>query len=351
MDSASILRVIYQDVSKVCVHATSLWARILSIVMLWSDSMRLVVASLLILFAWTNAHSIISSGNHAVPPESGVWWNPNQPGVGYSVDVDRRGNAFIAWHTYRADGTSTFYTLGGKVSRTSESSGASNCDDRSWTQSCGAAKLSWHNTGITAILKSPIYAVENGGCPVCTPRFPVVTQSPLGPAEVRFFGSRNAEIHIQGAVLPIRMQDIATSFGDLTDVKWLVSDRFSAQIVSPYLVVGSFVRTDLNVSGLIYNGYTSPPASAVIYKYQSSGGVVRLPGSQEERVLYVASDESSNRLHVYITKETFNAILGTTRSVVVSGELFRYRDRMIAWLRGVGFPITWEIHFEEQASY
>jgi hypothetical protein len=348
MDSASILRVIHQDVSKVCVHATSLCAKIPIDAIALVTEMRLILVFLLFLAAGWAGAQITSSGNYAVPPESGVWWNPNQPGVGYSVDVDRRGNAFIAWHTYRADGSSTFYTLGGKISRSYAASPDGKCDDRAWTLYCQGARLNWAGAGVTATLKSPIYAVESGGCPVCVPRFPVVTESALGPAEVRFFGSRNAEIRIQGAVLPIRMQDIATPFSELTDVKWVAINRFASQGVSQQIAVGSFVPTNIGINDLIYNNVPVPPSSAVMYKYQLSAGAVQLPfsfGFPAEGVLYVASNESTNRLQVYLVKETFNAILGPNRSVVSYGELFRYRDRMIAWI-SLG-----DIYFEEQASY
>lgn len=48
---------------------------------------------------------------------AGVYWDPEQPGTGYAVDVAADGRTFGAWYGYTAAGRPTFLTVDGYVAR------------------------------------------------------------------------------------------------------------------------------------------------------------------------------------------------------------------------------------------
>ena len=57
------------------------------------------------LFVTASAHAaVFLNATFAAPPEAGQYWNPQEPGNGYGIDIDSNGSVFVQWFTYRTDG-------------------------------------------------------------------------------------------------------------------------------------------------------------------------------------------------------------------------------------------------------
>ena len=65
------------------------------------------------LFLTASAHAAV----FAAPPEAGQYWNPQEPGNGYGIDIDSNGSVFVQWFTYRTDGVPVWYALSGNIER------------------------------------------------------------------------------------------------------------------------------------------------------------------------------------------------------------------------------------------
>lgn len=122
----------------------------------------------------------ISTTAMAVIPESGLWWNPQEPGRGYTIELQDDG-MFVAYYGYQADGSrSAFYTSYGTLnSRTGEMRGT------------------WYTT-------------ENGQCFGCAHRSPRMID--LGEARLVFDSPVTGRIHLPDNIrIPIeRMPLVGT---------------------------------------------------------------------------------------------------------------------------------------------
>ncbi len=278
-----------------------------------------------------------------VLPESGTWWNPAEPGSGFGIDVDRRGNVFINWYTYRDDGSSTFYTMIGTLARASSAS--VDCSIVPYPQRCAGDRARWASTGIIATMTSPVYAVKNGPCPVCPFATNVVTQSDLGPAEIRFFSSRVAEIQFRGRTIKLQMQDIATSFADLAREQWLVSMPYVRDFEKN--AIAHFEPINVDPSAIRYEGPNSAlppfermPVGVSLFRLVLDGGALGYPLRQignttAEEVVLFGVDSKANRVYVLLTQKEAIPLLSLVSYRVISvGELFRYRNHMVIWMKG-----------------
>lgn len=54
------------------------------------------------------------AGVVAAEPENGWWWNPNESGRGYFIEM-RGGTLYISGYFYEGDGRATWMTSGGPV--------------------------------------------------------------------------------------------------------------------------------------------------------------------------------------------------------------------------------------------
>lgn len=277
----------------------------------------------------------------AAPPDAGQYWNPNEPGNGYSVDIDPNGNVFVQWFTYRADGVPVWYTMIGKIERAPAQTFAGvtvpACTNVPMYDRCLGDKLRFLTTGVLARVTSPVYAVVNGACPTCPPRFPDVSESPLGPATVEWFGNRSAVLTFQGKSVAIQRQDIATPVSLLVD-----GVKFDAVSVNPstlsfppqpftnkytaQFVAAPQIKSVTTSSGYDLSGLNLTASTTKFYLGQfvaNDGGVV--PGPAQLIVL----DTAKNRAYLLLG----STIFGTEFSVTSYGELFIYADYMVSWTR------------------
>ena len=64
-----------------------------------------LLLAIFILFVAASAHAAVSlNATFAAPPDAGQYWNPQEPGNGYGIDIDSNGNVFVQWFTYRNAG-------------------------------------------------------------------------------------------------------------------------------------------------------------------------------------------------------------------------------------------------------
>ena len=309
------------------------------------------------LFVIASAHAeVLLSASFAAPPDAGQYWNPQEPGNGYGIDIDSNGNVFVQWFTYRNDGVPVWYTMSGTLERagpqTIGSSGTFNgvipsCIGVPFSDRCLGDKIRFLKTGVLARVSSPVYAVVNGACPTCPPRFPDVSQSPLGPATIEWFGSRAAVLTFQGRSVSIQRQDIATPTSAL-----VANIDFKGVIAKPasigggdyfYPITARFSRDTriTNVSSATINGVPSFDLSALNLNVPTTtlflGNVVFLPPGGaltniETRV--IAIDEKNNRAYLLLGRtQQASDFIGTDFIVTSYGELFIYGDRLICWQR------------------
>ena len=312
------------------------------------------------LFVTASAHAVVFlSATYAAPPEAGQYWNPQEPGNGYGIDIDRNGAVFVQWFTYRVDGVPVWYTMSGTIERAGPqkigSSGTFNgvipsCIGVPFSDRCLGDKIRFLKTGVLARVTSPVYAVVNGACPTCPPRFPDVSQSPLGPATIEWVGSRAAVLTFQGRSVSIQRQDIATPASALVaniDFKGVSADLAggpgipTAVSFLPFTARFSRDTRITNVSSDNFNGVPLFDLSALNLNVATTplflGNVVFAPpngflGTINTNV--IAIDEKNNRAYLLKGRMQQAAdFIGTDFKVSEYGELFIYGDRLISWLQ------------------
>ena len=326
------------------------------------------------LFVTASAHALVFlSATCAVSPDPGQYWNPQEPGNGYGIDIDSNGSVFVQWLTYRTDGVPVWYTMSGTIERagpqTIGSSGSFNgvvpsCIGVPFGDRCLGDKIRFLKTGVLARVTSPVYAVVNGACPTCPPRFPDVSQSPLGPATIEWVGSRAAVLTFQGRSIPIQRQDIATPTSALVaniDFKGVSADLAggagipTAVSFAPFTARFSRDTRITNVSSDNFNGVPLFDLSALNLNVATTplflGNVVfaspYLAFNNTTKV--IAIDEKNNRAY-FLKGRTQPAadFVGTDFKVSEYGELFIYGDRLISWQQRrqfnqeLGIPLSTE---------
>lgn len=111
-------------------------------------------------------------------PQSGIYYDPTQPGVAFSFDIGLDGTLLGGFAAYGADGASTFYTVHGRLSR---------------------EDLPAADAGIVGALRSPVHQSRRIGA-ADDPAARVVTEAvpALGEAVVRFVEPRRLTLDIAG---------------------------------------------------------------------------------------------------------------------------------------------------------
>ncbi len=303
------------------------------------------------LFASAHAEEISYITHFAAPPDAGQYWNPQEPGNGYGIDIDSKGNVFVQWFTYRADGVPVWYTMSGKIERAPEQmlvfAKVPACTNVPFLERCLGDKVRFFKTGVLARVTSPVYAVANGACPTCPPRFPDVSQSALGPATIEWVGNRAAVLTFQGRSVAIQRQDIATPMRDLVANKNFTgsSSRSIFQFGAPPAQISSltarFVPATLitGVSSVAVNGVPTLNLSALnlnapttrLYAGTITYDIpVSVVGSDPEAEKVIVIDEKNNRAYLLFGTTPLG---GFEFKVSSYGELFIYGDRMICWQR------------------
>ena len=329
---------------------------------------------ILALFITASAHAaVFVSATFAAPPDSGQYWNPQEPGNGYGIDIDSNGSVFVQWFTYRGDGVPVWYTMSGKIERaaaqTIRFTQVPACTNVRFGENCLGDKIRFLKTGVLARVTSPVYAVVNGACPTCPPRFPDVSQSPLGPATIEWVGSRAAVLTFQGRSVSIQRQDIATPISTLVaniNFKGVLAARITiganlADQFWPFTARFSKATLITSVTSSTVNGKPAFDLSSLNLNLATTqlflGNIVHNAGvifNDTDKV--IAVDEKNNRAYL---------LLGRTRpasfefEVSSYGELFIYGDRLISWPRdpftqesqALGFPsANFDWKFERTTS-
>ncbi|MGE0356594.1 MAG: hypothetical protein AB7P08_06725 [Burkholderiales bacterium] len=114
---------------------------------------------------------------HAMLPESGWYWNPNESGRGFNLEI--QDNAlFLSAFVYRPDGSAAWYVGGGPMA-----------SDRSWT--------------------AELYETVGGQCIGCSYRSPTLLLT--GSVSINFTSERSATISLLGGSVSVVRQDWSNS--------------------------------------------------------------------------------------------------------------------------------------------
>ncbi len=326
------------------------------------NKLRFLIAFLACSFA-VSAYAQFSSGYLAIsafaaPPDPGMYYNPEEPGNGYGIDIDSNGSVFVAWYTYRADGVPVWYTMSGNLERAPaqtlknlQNTRIAACTNVPLYDQCLGDKVRFFNTGVLSRVTSPVYAVVNGACPTCPPRFPAVSESALGPATIVWVGNRSAVLTFQGRSVAIQRQDIATPVTrlienvNLTGVMIIASSTPPQQGVSISFTARFTATTIISaVTAVEQYGVSAPDLSALNLTAPTTrlylGAVVYGPGGanfNNTDTLVIAIDTKNNRAYLLKGLKPPGGIPtgGASFELKVNeyGELFVYGDRMISWIR------------------
>jgi hypothetical protein len=105
---------------------------------------------------------------NAFTPESGFWWNPNEPGSGYSIEI-QDNYLFIALYVYDEFGNPIWYTAGTTLEG-------------------------------NALFDSSLNYTYNGTCIDCSYTAPITIVGERGPITIVFDTETKATIQFQGAI-------------------------------------------------------------------------------------------------------------------------------------------------------
>lgn len=114
--------------------------------------------------------ALFSPISHAFQPESGWYWNPNESGRGFNIEI-QDDKLFVAAFVYDASGTAKWYTAGGNVSA-------------------------------SGIFSGQLSSVTNGQCIGCAYRAPTSESSP-GNISIKFINSVDAQIVINNVGIDV----------------------------------------------------------------------------------------------------------------------------------------------------
>lgn len=160
------------------------------------------------------------NANELLLPHRGGYWNPSEPGSGYFIDINRRGNGdiygFATAYTYTATGQSTFLILQGNITFATE------------TQ---RQQEGWY-----AKLVSPLYQAADGQPFGGAYRAPIVSASTFGSGELVWKTRRTAELRVGGNTTQIRTlhpDDASTEAASMLSGTWVIQVRMRSPGYSP----------------------------------------------------------------------------------------------------------------------
>ncbi len=119
----------------------------------------------------------------AFTPESGIWWNPNESGSGYAIEI-QDNFLFVALYVYDVDGNPTWYTAGTTLDG-------------------------------NALFNGVLNYTYNGPCIDCSYTAPISIHGQRGPITINFLTESTATIQFEGAVKNIERFNFL--LGDDTD--------------------------------------------------------------------------------------------------------------------------------------
>jgi hypothetical protein len=163
----------------------------------------------------------VANDSLPIPVQDGLWWNPAEPGSGYSVLIRER-TGFVSWYSYETNGRPTFYTVQGTLTRLGE--------------------LDRIRLGYAVVLTGPLLRSSGGQAPGGAHTAPSTSDAGIGTAEFRFLDSRRAELRLtQNGVAraPVSIQPFdpeGVPEDELLLGRWAISWRYQPGEVTRALV-------------------------------------------------------------------------------------------------------------------
>lgn len=116
----------------------------------------------------------------AFTPESGWWWNPNEPGYGFAIEI-QDDYVFMVVFSYTGGGDATWYAAQGTMQN-------------------------------NAVFLNQLYSAEGGTCLGCS--YSESTAFAIGgPIDVEFLTESTAEVTVAGRTIPIQRHNFRLSYG------------------------------------------------------------------------------------------------------------------------------------------
>ncbi len=147
----------------------------------------------------------LTAQSQAFTPESGIWWNPNESGSGYAIEI-QDNFLFVALYVYDAAGNPIWYTAGTTLQG-------------------------------DALFDSDLNYNYNGTCIDCAYTEPLIIIGQRGPITINFITETTATIQFEGAVKNIERFNFI--LGDETDKmvgEWqAVLDFFDTGATQPFI--------------------------------------------------------------------------------------------------------------------
>ncbi len=168
---------------------------------------------------------IVAAPARAFTPESGWWWNPAQPGIGFSIEI-QDDFVFMVAFAYNQGGGATWYAAEGRMAD-------------------------------NAYFSAPLYRRDNGTCLGCPFVPPSGTYAVGANVTVEFDTETTAELTWDGRTIPIQRQDYFLSRTPGVDPKtelWLgewqvVMDFINIDTFEDYPFMGDVFVLDLLDTG------------------------------------------------------------------------------------------------------
>ncbi len=140
----------------------------------------------------------------AFTPETGFWWNPDEPGSGYAIEI-QDNFMFVAFYVYDADGNPEWYTAGASLQG-------------------------------NALFDSVMHYTYGGPCIDCAYTRPITLQGEMGPVTINFLTETTATLQFGGQAKPIERMRLV--LGDTLQGllgEWqAVIDFSSANVTFPF---------------------------------------------------------------------------------------------------------------------
>ena len=202
----------------------------------------------------------------AIYPESGWYWNPNESGRGFNLEI-QDNILFLSAFVYRADGTPAWYVASGTMA-----------NDKTFS--------------------ADLYETSNGQCLGCTYR--PATTSRIGTASIAFTSERTATITLPGAAISVVRQDWSGSGSSSADA---LMGEWSSTEGDPASPVYGGDRVSLYIPAVDARGpfvmgkRTGGPANSAVGEWSPSLGAFNLvlDSSTDYFKLYVFGLNAFNR--------------------------------------------------------
>ncbi|MCF6300316.1 MAG: hypothetical protein L3J52_04250 [Proteobacteria bacterium] len=224
-----------------------------------------------------------SGTSQAFTPESGFWWNPEESGSGYSIEI-QDNFIFVAFYVYDEFGNPTWYSANGFLDG---------------------------NSFFDAFLNYTF----NGSCIDCTYTRPITLHGDGGPVTIEFLTETTGTIQFGGAIK--NFERFSFYLGNELEKmlgEWqVVADTtgFTDSDVYPYFAdvlifnqtevfEGDSIVTGCRSESTVFNNCTNFAYNNEIAAYYDS----------VEQLLYVVVDDSDDYFLTYVVKTGFNQFDG-----------------------------------------